>query len=179
LVMGWRPMCLEACMYLWRFAYHSRWLLGIVLLCMALLPQQPAGAADSGVIATLLGSWGGSGRISYTDGTAERVQCTANYTGGGNELHMAIQCRSDSNTIHIRSKLKIDGARASGEWEERTFNVTGSATGAVKSNAISLSFSSGGFTGSMSVSFSHASQTISISTLGIAMNRATMSLARR
>jgi hypothetical protein len=166
-------------MKLWRGAGQSRRVFGVGLVLAASISLQSATAAETGVIETLLGSWGGSGRISYTDGTTERLQCTANYTGAGNELHMAIQCRSDNNTIHIRSKLKIDGGRASGEWEERTFNVTGSAAGTARGNAISLNFSSGGFTGSMSVSFSRTSQNVSISTLGIAMSRATMSLARR
>ena len=130
-------------------------------------------------LGTLVGSWGGSGRITYTDGSSEGIRCTAYYSGGGSELRMAIQCRSDKNPIHIRSSLRISGNRASGQWEERTFNASGTASGTVSGGSMSLAISGGGFSGSMSVSFGQASHSVSISTQGIAMSRATMSFSRR
>jgi hypothetical protein len=145
----------------------------------ASMPISPAYAVEANAVATLIGSWGGSGRISYTDGSSESIRCTAYYTGGGNELRMAIQCKSDKNPIHIRSKLRIDGNRASGEWEERTFNASGTASGSIGSNSLSLGISGGGFTGSMAVSFSKASHSVNVSAQGVAMSRVTISFNRR
>jgi hypothetical protein len=68
----------------------------------------PAARAEN-IVETLNGSWSGSGRIVYTDGSSEGIRCNAFYTGGGRDLSMAIQCKSDRNPIHIRSKLRIDG----------------------------------------------------------------------
>lgn len=149
------------------------------LLIVASAAPQVAYGATSQVISTLSGGWGGSGRISYTDGSSENISCSAYYTGSGNELRMAIQCRSDKNPIHIRSRLRIDGSRASGDWEERTFNASGSASGSVGSSSMSLNVSGGGFTGTMSVSFSKSSHTVTITTQGVAMSRATMRFSRR
>jgi hypothetical protein len=152
------------------------------LLALALLASAPPGtayAAEAGAVSTLVGSWGGSGRIRYTDGSSESIRCTAYYTGGGNELRMAIQCQSDRNPIHIRSRLKIVGSRASGEWEERTFNASGTASGSVGASRISLNISGGGFAGSMSVSFKKSSHSVSISTQGIPMKGATITFSRR
>lgn len=129
-------------------------------------------------VATLAGSWGGSGRITYTDGSSEGIHCNAYYTSAGSELRMAIQCKSDKNPIHIRSRLKIDGARASGEWEERTFNASGSASGSVGASNMSLTIGGGGFNGTMNVTFGKSSHSITVSTQGIAMSRATMSFTR-
>ena len=139
----------------------------------------PVRSADAPAVNTLAGSWGGSGRISYTDGSSESIHCTANYTGGGNELRMAIQCKSDKNPIHVRSRLKIDGGRVSGDWEERTFNVAGTGSGTASGNNLSLSLSGGGFSGSMAVSFSKSGHSVSITTQGIAMSRASMNFSRR
>lgn len=136
-----------------------------------------ARAAD--IVSTLAGSWGGSGRITYTDGSTEGIQCTANYTGGGNELRMAIQCKSDKNPVHVRSKLRIDGNRASGDWEERTFNASGSASGSASANSLSLSINGGGFDGSMTVNVGKSSHSIVISAKGVAMSRVTMNFLRR
>ena len=145
----------------------------------ALVPLLAPPVVAQTTLATLAGSWGGSGRITYNDGSSEGIRCTAYYSGGGSELRMAIQCRSDRNPIHIRSTLRISGSRASGDWEERTFNASGSASGSVGSGSMSLAISGGGFSGSMSVSFGQSSHSVSITTQGIAMSRATMSFSRR
>lgn len=151
--------------------------LGLAALASGPLVVTPASAQTA--VSTLVGSWGGSGRIAYTDGSSEGIRCTAYYSGGGSDLRMAIQCRSDKNPIHIRSTLRISGSRASGDWEERTFNASGTASGSVGSSSMSLNISGGGFSGSMSVSIGKASHSVSISTQGIAMSRATMSFSRR
>jgi hypothetical protein len=148
-------------------------------LLVGLLSLGVPSAAPPAAIATLAGSWGGSGRITYTDGSSEGISCSAYYTGSDNELRMAIQCRSEKNPIHIRSRLRIDGKRASGDWEERTFNASGTASGSVGSSNLSLSVSGGGFSGTMNVSFSRSKHSVTITTQGIAMSRATMQMSRR
>ena len=150
-----------------------------VLALLALVPVPPAIAAADSAVNTLKGTWGGSGRISYKDGSSEAIRCSAYYTGGDNTLNMVIRCKSEKNPIHIRSKLEIDGSHASGEWEERTFNASGTASGNVGANSMSLKISGGGFTGSMSVSFSKSSHNVNISTQGIEMSRATISFSRQ
>ncbi len=149
-----------------------------VLAVAGVLAAGSAQAADDAV-ATLLGSWGGSGRLHFTDGSSQSISCTASNTGGGDELRMAIQCKSESTPIHIRSKLRISGGRASGEWEERTYNASGSASGKAGGGNVSLGLSGGGFSGSMAVSYSKSHQSITISTKGIGMSKATISLSRR
>ena len=156
----------------------SDWFVSGLLLTLGIAVAVPALAADAIAVSTLAGSWSGSGRISYTDGSSESIRCTANYTGGGSDLRMAIQCKSDKNPINIRSRLRIEGRRATGDWEERTFNVSGTASGSAGPSSLSLNVSGGGFSGSMAVSFSKSSHNVTISTQGIAMSRASMSFTR-
>jgi hypothetical protein len=153
--------------------------LAVIVPSVIGVTSAPAGAADSPTVAALLGAWSGGGTVRYTDGSGEAIRCTAYYTGGGNELRMAIQCQSKSNPIHIRSRLRIDGSRASGDWEERTFNANGKASGQSGSSSMSLNLSGGGFSGSMSVSFSKSRHTVNISTQGIGMSQALITLDRR
>lgn len=148
------------------------------IIAVAPLAVAPATAQAKGIDA-LIGTWGGTGRITYTDGSSEGIRCTAYHSGGGNELHMVIQCRSDKNPIHIRSRLRIDGSRASGDWEERTFNAAGEASGTVSSGSLSLRITGGGLSGSMSVSFGGSTHTVSITTEGIAMSRCSISFSRK
>lgn len=147
----------------------------VAMVALSGLPANAQGAAT----ATLVGSWGGNGRISYNDGSSESIRCNAYYTGGGNQLSMVIQCKSQTSEINMRSKLRIDGNRASGEWEERTFNASGTASGKVDGDRMSLNIGGGGFSGTMSVSYSKSSHSVQILTQGIAMKSATMSFTRR
>lgn len=124
----------------------------------------------------LLGSWRGSGKIQLNSGM-ERLRCNAYYTGGGNQLGMAIRCKSESSNVEIRSKLSLSSGRITGSWEERTFNAAGKATGTARPGKISLRVT-GGVTGSMIVSFTRSRQTVSISTQGIALKSVSISLTR-
>ncbi|HRK19012.1 MAG TPA: hypothetical protein PK970_08650 [Hyphomicrobiaceae bacterium] len=160
--------------------FHAARKIGAVAATALLLALSQAGSAMAqSAVSNLLGNWSGSGRISYTDGSSEAIRCNAYNTGGGSEVRMAIQCRSEKNPIHIRSQLKIDGGRASGQWEERTFNAAGTASGSASSSNVNLSITGGGLTGAMAVSISRSSLTITITTQGIPMNRATMNLSRQ
>jgi hypothetical protein len=133
--------------------------------------------ADPSPFDTLLGSWGGSGEIRLDKGRKERIKCNAYYRGGGSQLGLSILCKSDSYNIQIRSNLTYSGGRLSGNWEERTFNASGTASGSATSNNIRLSIT-GPVTGSMNVSFSKSRQSVSISTQGTALQGVSITLGR-
>ncbi len=153
-------------------------LVGAATLALAilLLPTGPS-RADPSPFDGLLGSWGGTGEIRLDKGRRERIKCNAYYTGGGSQLGLAIRCASDSYKIEIRSKLSYSGGRLSGNWEERTFNAEGSASGTATPSRISLSIK-GGVTGTMVVSFTKSRQSVSISTQGIALQGVSITLGR-
>ena len=151
----------------------------VSLALMALGVLLPAGPsrADPSPFNELLGSWGGTGEIRLDRNRRERIKCNAYYTGGGAQLGLAIRCTSDSYKIEIRSKLSYSGGHLSGNWEERTFNAQGSASGTATSSKISLAIR-GAVTGSMVVSYTKSRQTVSISTQGIALQGVSITLGR-
>jgi len=150
----------------------------VAVIWLAMLASMPCAQADPG-LGNLVGSWSGSGRLHYTDGSSEGIRCTAYYTLHSSAFSLAIQCRSETNPIHIRSKLSASGNRLSGDWEERTFNAAGTATGTLSGDRIHLNVGGGGFTGSMTVSIGRATHSVRIETKGIAMSRATMDFRKR
>jgi hypothetical protein len=150
--------------------------LATLVLAVLLLPIG-ASRADSSPFDSLLGSWGGTGEIKLDKGRRERIKCNAYYTGGGSQLGLAIRCNSDSYKIEVRSKLSYSGGRLSGNWEERTFNASGSASGTATSSRITLSIR-GGVSGTMVVSYTKSRQTVSISTQGIALQGVSITLGR-
>lgn len=149
----------------------------MALVALAVLLQPGPSRADPSPFNGLLGSWGGTGQIRLDRGRRERVKCNAYYTGGGAQLGLAIRCTSDSYKIEIRSKLSYSGGRLSGNWEERTFNAQGSASGTATASKISLSIR-GAVTGTMVVSYTKSRQTVSISTQGVALQGVSITLGR-
>jgi hypothetical protein len=154
-----------------------RLLAGFILVALFMLAQGHAASAFATPFDTLLGSWRGAGQIKLTNGQTERLKCNAYYTGGGSQLGMAIRCQSDSSNVEIRSKLSLSGSRITGNWEERTYNAAGTASGTASAGKISLQIS-GGVAGTMLVSYSASSQSVSISTHGVALKSVSISLAR-
>ena len=152
-------------------------LVGSAIAALLFVIPGSASRADPSPFETLLGSWGGSGEIHLDKGRTERIKCNAYYTGGGAELGLAIRCQSDSYKIEIRSKLSYSGGRLSGNWEERTFNASGTAAGTASPSRISLAIK-GGVSGTMLVNFTKSSQSVSISTQGIPLQGVRISLAR-
>jgi hypothetical protein len=151
-------------------------LLLVTAALVGLFMVTPSKEVEASPFDTLLGSWRGSGTVQLNSGR-ERLSCNAYYTGGGNQLGMAIRCNSDSSKVEIRSKLSLSGGQISGNWEERTYNAEGSASGTATPSKISIRVS-GSITGIMVVNFSRSSQSVSISTSGSPLQRVSIKLTR-
>jgi hypothetical protein len=137
----------------------------------------PAVAADS-AFGGLAGNWGGSGTVKYSDGSTERMRCSARYNGGASDVALSINCSSSAHNIDLSGRLHAIGGHVSGNWSESNFGISGSANGKSSPGRVSLGLG-GGISGSMSVSYSAAHQDVAISVGGTALESVTMSLAKR
>ena len=123
-------------------------------------------SAGDGPFTGLDGTWSGSGSVKLENGKTEKLKCKGYYNAKeGNGLGMAINCGNASFKINMRATLKSAGGQISGSWEEREFNQSGDVSGKATGSGFSLKFT-GGVSGSMSVTTSGSSQTVSISTGG-------------
>lgn len=136
----------------------------------------PSQEVEASPFDTLLGTWRGSGTVRLNTGT-ERLSCNAYYTGGGQRLGMAIRCTSPSGKVEIRSKLSLSGNQLSGNWEERTYNASGVASGTANPGKLNIRVS-GSIRGSMVVNYSRSSQSVSISTSGSPLQGVSIRLTR-
>jgi hypothetical protein len=126
------------------------------------------------------GSWSGGGHVRLENGRSEAIRCTAHYVprSGGAALGLSLRCASASNRIELRASLTLSGNRVSGSWEERSFNATGSVSGQASGTTLRLRFS-GSLEGSMLVTTSGGSQSISVRTDTSALKGVSVSLRRR
>ncbi len=145
------------------FSTFSRILL--VASAMSLAAAAPAAAGDV-TFASLDGAWGGSGKVRLENGSSEKLKCKGYYNAkSGSTLGMAINCGNASFKINMRANLTNAGGAISGTWEEREFNQSGNVAGRATPSGFTLKFS-GAITGSMSVTLTGNSQSVSISTGG-------------
>ena len=157
------------------------WRRAVAATCVTVLAMGGAAAAAvAGPFDSLGGTWSGSGNIRLDNGRTEGLKCNAYYTprGGGASMGLALRCASPSNKIDLRATLNASGSRVAGSWEERTFNVTGSASGEAAGNFIRLAIDAGVIKGSMSVVTNGKTQTISVRTDGTALKGVNINLRR-
>jgi hypothetical protein len=139
-----------------------------------------AGAAHAASpFSSLGGTWSGSGHVRLENGRSEAIRCTANYVprSGGAALGLSLRCASASNRIELRASLTLEGSRVSGSWEERSFNASGGVSGQASGSSVRLRFS-GSIAGSMVVTTSGRSQSISVRTDTTALKGVNVSLRR-
>lgn len=136
-----------------------------------------AGAESS--LDVLAGTWRGTGTILFEDGVSEDISCNGYYRPSPN-LSVVFRCKGPFASFELRSKLlKAEGEKVAGVWEERTYNVTGEASGTASPGKLNVRFS-GSLEGSLDVSFSPSSQSVSVSidTKGAGIKGARLSFSR-
>ena len=133
----------------------------LVLISTATVSLSANSAAANASLDVLAGSWRGDGTMSFESGKTESISCNGYYKGAGN-FSVVIRCKGTSSDFELRSKLESNGDKVSGSWEERTYNATGDASGTVSAGKLNVQFS-GSLTGSLEMSFSSSSQSVSIS----------------
>jgi hypothetical protein len=152
-----------------------------LLLAVALGAGSLGGPASAGgPFEQLVGTWSGKGKVTFEGGNSEALACTAYYVSrdAGSGLGLTIRCASTSYKTEIRSNLHHANGRISGEWEERSFNAAGAASGVVNSERIHLQISSWArFTALISRRLT-ASSSVSISTNGGGLSAVSIGLSR-
>jgi hypothetical protein len=127
-----------------------------------------AGHAQSRPFAGLDGAWSGSGTVSLSDGSTERIRCRANYKvdGTGLGLKQNLHCASDSYKFDLSSDVTSRGERISGNWSETSRNVFGNLQGTAGGGKIDVLVEAPGFTASLMLRTSGNRQTVQISSKG-------------
>jgi hypothetical protein len=153
-------------------------LLALAFSGLTVWPEAGTQAADN-PFPSLAGTWNGSGTARMEGGKTESLRCKGYYTngGGGASLGLSIRCANASSKVELRANLNYADGNVSGDWEERTYNQSGSITGKATSTKMNLAIS-GGVSGSLSVSVSGASHSVALSTEGSTLKGITISMSR-
>jgi hypothetical protein len=162
----------------WRAVWRPIAGAGVAAVWLAAMGPAVASAQNSS-FAGLGGSWSGTGHIRLDNDQREAIRCSAHYTSraGGTALGLSLRCASASGRVELRASLTANGSRVSGSWEERSYGVSGQVSGTASGSNLRLAFS-GGLSGSMHVTTSGGSQSISVRTDTSALKGVNVSLRR-
>ena len=114
------------------------------------------------------GSWSGSGTISLSDGSKERLRCKATYqvTGGEARLRQSLRCASDSYKFDLNSDVVSEQGTIAGSWSEAGRGISGSLAGREGAGFITAVAAAPGFSARLSVATKGNRQTFSLSSEG-------------
>jgi hypothetical protein len=135
----------------------------------ALLLSVSAGnAQNSGPFAGFDGAWSGTGTVSLSDGSTERIRCKADYkvAGTGMALKQALHCASDSYKFDLTSDVTSNGDRISGNWSEASRNIFGNLQGTAGNGTIEVFVEANGFAANLTLKTNGTKQTVQISSKG-------------
>lgn len=136
-------------------------------------------AAAQTSLDVLAGTWRGRGTMLFEDGGSEEITCTGYYRSHPN-TSVVFRCKGPASSFELRSKLTdADGEKVSGTWEERTYRVTGEASGTASAGKLNVRFG-GSLEGRLDMTFSSSSQSVSVSidTKGTGLKGARLSFSR-
>lgn len=134
----------------------------------ALLLSVSISHAQSGPFAGFDGAWSGTGTVSLSDGSTERIRCKADYrvnsTGMG--LKQQLHCASDSYKFDLSSDVTSNGDRISGNWSEASRNIFGNLQGTAGGGQIEVFVEANGFAANLTLRTNGTRQTVQISSKG-------------
>lgn len=145
------------------------------------LTASGARAADPGPFTDLAGAWTGTGTVSVSNGTQERIRCRASYSSppSGQALHQELRCASDSYKFDVDANVLTDDAgQLSGTWSELSRQVTGSVSGRVSPGALQALVNGSVFSASLSVSTKGNRQTVIIKPAGTEIQSVNVDMRR-
>ncbi len=127
-----------------------------------------ASHAQSGPFAGFDGAWSGTGTVSLSDGSSERIRCRATYKvdGGGGALAQTLRCASDSYKFDLSSNVTSQGNNISGSWSEASRNVFGNLNGKAGGGQIDVFVEAAGFAANITLTTRGNKQSVSISSKG-------------
>jgi len=152
-----------------------------LLLLLALAAPQDAALAATGPFAALAGSWSGGGTLTMSNGAQERLRCRASYNpaGGGDSLHLTLQCASDSYKFDVASDVVNRGGAISGSWNEASHNSSGSVSGRASGDSIQATARGANFSTGLSLTTSGNRQSVTLTPQGTDVRGVSVTLAKR
>lgn len=137
----------------------------IGIVCAGWLAASALGAlAASGPFEAFPGEWSGTGTISVSGGTKERLRCRASYrvtSASARDLNLTLTCASDSYKFEFSGNVDADDRGfLTGRWTETTRSVGGTISGQGRGDRIQVLVESSGFSADIGLTTRGSQQSV-------------------
>jgi hypothetical protein len=151
-----------------------------VAVTLSLAASSSYAQAASGPFADFEGAWSGTGTISLSNGTNERIRCRASYqiTEAGRLLSQDLRCASDSYKFELQTTVAHQGGTISGVWNETTRSVVGSISGRISGNTIRAVATAPAVTANLALETKGNHQSVTIQSPGSEVSEVSITLRR-
>lgn len=141
---------------------------------------QSSAQAAAGPFGEFEGSWSGTGTISMSNGTNERIRCRASYqiTEAGRLLSQDLRCASDSYKFELQTTVAHDAGAISGSWNETTRSVVGTISGRISAGTIRAVATAPAVTANLAVETKGNQQSVTIRAPGSEVSEVSITLRR-
>lgn len=156
-----------------KLAPAARRAVAIALLASTL---SSAALADN-PFGSLAGTWNGSGTAKFDGGKSESLRCKGYYTNGGANLGLSIRCANASAKVELRANLTYADGAVTGNWEERTYNQSGTVAGKATANKLTLAIT-GGIEGTIAINIAGSNHSVAVATSGPTLKGINLSMSR-
>ena len=128
----------------------------------------------------LEGNWSGTGTITLSNGSNERIRCRATYAvaNNGDALQQSLRCASDSYRFELGSEVVHQGGNITGRWSEATRNVGGSVVGRVVGGQIAVRVDAPGFSAELTLVTQGGQQSVAIRSQSTELTAVNITLAK-
>lgn len=116
----------------------------------------------SSLIKKLDGSWRGSGTVKPIGGTEERISCRVRYRTSGSKVEQNISCAGTDYRFEAAADVSCNDNSISGSWSESVANNTGSASGKISGDRLSIEVTGPNFNGHFNVQVTGARHSLTI-----------------
>jgi hypothetical protein len=139
-----------------------------------------AQSSDDSPFTAMAGNWSGSGTITLSDDTRERIRCRASYKpdSAGANMALDLRCASDSYKFELQSQVAYSDGKISGNWNEATRNAAGAIIGSARGNQIEARAEGQTFAALLSLNTRGNRQIVSIRSPGSKLTEAAITLSR-
>ncbi len=130
---------------------------------------QPAAAA-AGPFLHFSGHWSGTGTLRQSNGSIERIRCSANYRArgsSGHEVDLQLRCASQTYSFDLVGQFQADeGSSVVGRWSEQTRNIGGTAVGRARGDRLQIHAEGGAFTADLTMVTRGRRQSVTLTSQG-------------
>ncbi len=111
----------------------------------------------------LMGRWAGNGNLIPASGAPEPYKCVVTYRRADDgHIQQNLRCTGADSKFDASTRLKFDGARVSGQWQENIHSLSGDVSGAVTASGFEISLTGQFFSAAMRVAGSECQQDVTL-----------------